>query len=80
MLRSRKSLPLLGVKSSPAAAPGRPSTSRLESWIGRSDSTPNGRPFFSWAMAGRTQGDLGVEAAGEHPLVVMDQARRCGRP
>ena len=49
-------------------------TSRFESWIGRRAAIANGRPFFSWAIDGVVgQVDLGVEPAGQHPLVVADQ-------
>ena len=50
------------------------SASRVDIWIGRTDSTRNGWPPDSRAERGDVlERDLGVEAAGEHPLVLVDE-------
>ena len=50
------------------------SASRVDIWIGRIASTRNGWPPCSLRERGDVlERDLGVEAAGEHPLVLVDQ-------
>ena len=57
-----------------APAASTSSTSDFDIWIGRSASIANGRPPCSWAMiASYVERHLGVEAAGEHPLVLVHQ-------
>ena len=73
MLRSRNSLHSAAVKAgAPRATTSR--TSRRDSWIGRRLDDAE-RPALR-LLGDRgvvLEVDLGVEAAGEHPLVVADQ-------
>ena len=50
------------------------SASRVDIWIGRTDSTRNGCPPDSLGERGDVlERDLGVEAAGEHPVVLVHE-------
>ena len=69
-LRSRKSLPLLGGERLRALGQVVQHVALARAGSAAGASMPNGRPFFSWAMAASYSSvDLGVEAAGQHPLV-----------
>ena len=50
-----------------------PNASRVDIWIGRIASTRNGCRPAAWQGGEVLERDLGVEAAGEHPLVLVDE-------
>ena len=71
-LRSRRSRHWSSVKCA------RPRTnvsraSRVDIWIGRTDSTRKGWPPLPRERGDVLEGDLGVEAAGEHPVVLVHE-------
>ena len=69
-MRSRKSFHARGELPPP---PSRLEHVTLRQLDGRSAATPKGRPLAAGQLGVVAQVDLGVETAGQHPVVLADQ-------